>query len=443
MEEKTTQLLDYIDEELKTLSEQGCDTWDLERQAAMVRKDAPYEAARRAAALAESLEALSPAADFPFHEPSELEAIRAARPGGPRKIAVGLTPEVLENRTLGAWLGRVAGCMLGKPVEGWSRERIRDLLDACGLERLDDYVPAPPPGCGIAIGEGARGALRGQIEGALRDDDIDYTIAGLCIVERHGRTFTPDDVARFWLENLPYLCTYTAERVTYRNLVSGIRPPRSARYRNPYREWIGAQIRADAFGYVCPGRPEPAAELAFKDASISHTRNGIYGEMWVAAMLAAAFVANDVEKVIRVGLSEIPARCRLADALERVIEWHAEGIGADAATERLLEEFGRYHPVHTINNAAIVALALLWGDKDFTRTVGLAVEAGLDTDCNGATAGSVLGAMIGARALPPHWVEPLGDRVETIVAGQRRLTLTGLVARTRALQDQLLESAGP
>ncbi len=226
-----------------------------------------------------------------------------------------LSDEALEDRTLGAWLGRAAGCMLGKPVEGWSREKIEDLMSVCGLSALDDYWPEPPADGPVAFGPGAEGLLRGKVRMAARDDDMDYTIAGLCILEKHGRAFTPRHVADFWLERLPYRCTYTAERVAYRNLVNGIEPPQSATYRNPYREWIGAQIRADAFGYACPGRPEEAAGMAFSDACVSHVKNGIYGEMWVAAMLAAAFVAGDAEKAVRVGLTEIPQNCRLAEAI--------------------------------------------------------------------------------------------------------------------------------
>ncbi len=279
------------------------------------------------------------------------------------------------------------------------------------------------------------GMLRGNFDRGLRDDDVDYTIVGLRILEDHGAEFTPRQVAEFWLGHLPYHQTYTAERVAYRNFVNGIWPPDSATHCNPYREWIGAQIRADAFGYACPARLEQAAALAFKDASISHEKNGIYGEMWVAAMLAAAFVADDPQKVVRLGLTEIPARCRLAEALNLVLDWRDEGCPAEEAADRVLDQFGHYHGVHTINNAAIVAMALLWGEKDFTRTIGLAVEAGLDTDCNGATAGSVLGALLGAEGIPSHWTDPLNDRTETAIFGEGTPSISGLAERTRRVQQ--------
>ena len=424
----------FAREELKELAESGCDIWDLERRLALIEDEKGPDQAKRLEALCRSLEQALPSADFAYEEPSGLEEIRARRPAGPRRIAVHTSDASLDDRTLGAWLGRTVGCMLGKPVEGWAREKIADMMAVCGLKSLDDYWPEPPAGGSLTFSEGARSLLRGNIRMADRDDDMDYTIAGLCILEKHGRAFTPRNVADFWLERLPYHCTYTAERVAYRNLVDGIGPPQSALYRNPFREWIGAQIRADGFGYACPGRPEEAADMAFRDACISHVKNGIYGEMWVAAMLAAAFVTSDAEKVIRTGLSEIPQNCRLAETIGRVLAWRAEGCDAPAALDRIMDAYGRYSDVHTINNAAVVAMALLWGGNDFSRTVGLAVSAGLDTDCNGATAGSVLGAMLGATAIPSHWTEPLHDRIATIVAYQWDLTLSGVAARTRAVQ---------
>jgi len=430
------ELLRFAREELKQLSEEGCDTWELERKASLIAEEKGPDQLKRARALCEALANLKPSADFSYEEPSELEQIRARRPDGPRHIAVRLPAATLEERTLGAWLGRISGCMLGKPVEGWRKEKIDDLLDVCGLDELTDYFPVPPKNNrGIEFPQWTYGCLRGHINGSLRDDDTDYTIIGLCIIERHGRDFTPRHVAEFWLNHVPYHCTYTAERAAYRNFVNGVWPPESATYRNPYREWIGAQIRADAFGYARPGRPEEAAGLAFKDASISHVKNGIYGEMWVAATLAAAFATDEPEKAIRIGLSEIPANCRLAEAINKVLDWRAQKLSAEEVTDKVLSEFGNYHPVHTINNAAIVAMGLLWGEKDFSRTIGLAVRAGLDTDCNGATAGSVLGAILGATSIPEHWTAPLQDRVDTIVAGQSGLSITGLAARTRKVQD--------
>jgi hypothetical protein len=151
-----------------------------------------------------------------------------------------------------------------------------------------------------------------------RDDDTDYAILGLHVLEEHGFGFTTAQVGAEWLWHLPFDQTYTAERAAYRNLIGGIAPPRTATYRNPYREWIGALIRADVFGYACPGQPRRAAMLAYQDAALSHTANGIYGEMWAAALIAASFAVPTAREALDIAMTATHAASRLAEALRAV-----------------------------------------------------------------------------------------------------------------------------
>ena len=392
-------------------------------------------------ALFDELQALKPRDDFPYEEPSELASIQGLRPEGPRRFAATFAEPDLYDKILGAWLGRCAGCLLGKPVEGWPRERIEGYLRLGDAYPLTDYVPYlvphPPK---VTMHPSAGQATLGHIRGMARDDDLDYTIMGLHILEDHGLDFATADVAHEWVTHFPYELVYTAERVAYRNLVNHLAPPQTAFYHNPYREWIGAQIRADTWGYVSPGWPEQAAALAFRDAALSHVKNGIYGEMWVAALLAAAFVEDDVQQVVKIGLSEIPANCRLAAAVQQAMNWYEACATWEEAWERVAEAYGHYHGVHTINNACLVMLGLLYGEGDFERAISIAVMGGWDADCNGATAGSIMGALLGAKALPQKWIGPLEDRLASIVAGFTECTISDLAQRTLAVAKENLSS---
>jgi ADP-ribosylglycohydrolase len=377
--------------------------------------------------------------DFEYEEPNGLEAIKTARPVGPRRVQVDLDDDELYDRLYGAWLGRCAGCLLGKPTEGWSSDRMWGYLRDLDRYPLDDYFERDVD---EAVRErydlDERNGFVDDVEHMVRDDDIDYTVMGLDIVKEHGLAFDSDDVAMYWLNTIPGCMTYTAERVAYRNFLNLVSPPESARVRNPYREGIGAQIRADFYGYVSLGDPEQAAALAWRDARISHVKNGVYGSMWVAAMLAAAPAAEDPREVIVTGLSEVPAESRLADAVGDVIEWYESGVGYDEAVscihDRWDEDIDRiYDWLHTISNAQVVTVGLLYGEGDYEQSITRAVQACFDTDCNGATVGSVVGMMLGAEALPEKWVGPLDDRVETSLSGYPLERISDLARQTADL----------
>ena len=372
-----------------------------------------------------------------YEEPSQFDEIVEASPGA--EDAAQVAPAPLRDRVHAAWLGRCAGCNLGKPVEGgWGREKLRRYLELADAYPLTDYIPVLDPlPSGYTLHPSWPVATRGNVRGMARDDDTDYTMLALRILEKHGGGFTSANVGTEWLLALPFHMVYTAERVAYRNLIYGVVPPSTATRYNPYREWIGALIRGDMFGYVLPGRPARAASLAYQDAALSHTANGIYGEMWAAALVAAAFISGSAGEALERALPVVPSRSRLAEALRTTMTAHAGGASWDDAMTSMENRLAGYHWVHTINNAEVVAAALLWGDGDFTRTIGLAVEAGLDTDCTGATAGSVFGALHGTEALPGPWVDPLENSMHSAIFGFEGMKITALVDRTVRLSERL------
>jgi ADP-ribosylglycohydrolase len=424
-------LRDILADEQAQRRESGFDVLDLEEPVRDAISDGSDTDRLK---LLEELEGRALLPEWSYHEPSDWKGIQAALPPAPSVPAMDLDSPALRERLTGAWLGRCAGCNLGKPVEGWSREKIRRYLDTARAFPIDGYLPRLDPfPDGLELNWCWPETTRGNIRFMARDDDTDYTILGLHILEEHGFGFGPEHVAMEWQDHLPFTQTYTAERAAYRNLVHGLGPPETATFRNPYREWIGAQIRGDMWGYASPGDPAAASRLAFQDASLSHTQNGIYGEMWASALIACCFVFPDLPKAIEASLAYIPEQSRLTEAIRHVIDLRARGLAWNDVRDEIEVRYGHYSFVHTINNSTLVTAALLWGEGDFTRTIGLAVEGGWDTDCTGATTGSIFGAKFGAGALPQHWVEPLSDRIRSSIANFDNSRITDLVERTQVL----------
>jgi ADP-ribosylglycohydrolase len=155
--------------------------------------------------------------------------------------------------------------------------------------------------------------------------------------------------------------------------------------------------------------------------------------MATAAMVAAAFDAKDPAELIDVALENIPGKSRLAEALRRQQEYrrtlsHPEEV--IKRIHRLWREYCAHHWCHIISNTEIVAMALLWGGGDFEKSLCLAVEAGMDTDCNGATVGSILGVLLGHSELPRKWTDVVDDTLHTGVVGFECCSLRGLAEQT-------------
>ncbi|UCC72117.1 MAG: ADP-ribosylglycohydrolase family protein [Gemmatimonadota bacterium] len=383
------------------------------------------------------LRALPEDAELAVQEPDDLAAIHTLRPEGPRRIWPSLDEASYRDRLEGALLGRFAGCILGSSVELWPVSRMEAWAQETGGSfPPTDYWRAVPEPHQLRYNTIRRDAYTaGKMDGVPVDDDLAYTLLGLVILEEYGPGFTVDDIGKAWLRYLPFACT--AEDVALTNLRMGVAAERAARtggaapmalacrmseepsigergeIDNPYYQWIGADIRSDPWGYAAPGWPERAAEMAYRDATVSHRRNGIYGAMYFSAAIAAAFAVDDPMEALHIALSEIPAGCRLAEAVNWALAEAPKIRDYRQAHDAVAERFPGMNPVHTLNNACLTIFGIAIGGKDFTRVISETVAMGLDNDCTAATAGSIVGAVVGKEGIPPHWTKSFNNKVHS------------------------------
>jgi len=344
-------------------------------------------------------------------QPSGYQEILALRPDGPRRIWKAFDEEKYADRIAGALLGRMAGCVLGAPVEFWEIERMEKWAAHIGdtFPPVDYWSAVPEPyNIRYMVGQASQYTRRGM-DGVPVDDDIVYTLLGLLIAEEYGTYFTTEDVGKAWLKYLPMACT--AEDVALKALKAGIPADKAAEADNPFIHWIGADIRADAFGYMAPGYPEAAARMAYNDAYLSHRQNGIYGEMFFAATIAAAFALDNAIDALKIGLTEIPKDCDLAQDVIWAFEAGKSIHDYKAARAAVEERFVGMSPVHTNNNACLTIFGLMIGNGDFTKAISETVAMGMDNDCTAATTGSIAGAILGRDGIPSHWTRPFNNKV--------------------------------
>ena len=374
-------------------------------------------------------------ADWRYDEPDDFESIRA-RWDGARADPETVDVEDAGARAQAAFLGRVCGCILGKPIEfDPTMEELRAALEPLGEWPLRDYIPeaaipllrAPQPQWPDTVRE--------RIRFVAQDDDINYSIIGMLVLEFFGTGFTKENLRDTWLMQLPVIATFGPERTMLAravlNSLDGGDPTALdewVRIANPRDEWCGALIRADAYGYGCMGRPALAAELAWRDASWTHRRTGTYATMMVAAAIASAPGAREPLDMFRAGLRYVPSTSRfhevstaMLDEVLRARDWidgyeRVRALTPGMTHCRVLQEIGTL--ANTLRFAADV------GDGICKQ-----VSQGNDTDSFGATAGSMLGAYFGPGHLDPRWLAPFNDEIRPALAIFYERSLSALAAR--------------
>jgi len=306
-----------------------------------------------------------------------------------------------DDRILGSWLGKCAGTALGGPVEGWSRDQI--LREHT---RIRTYVGTPQ----------------------LVNDDTAYAPLILHVLDQYGPTWTSQDLALEWLAHLPF--AYTAEQSALDNIAAGVMPPESRWFRNPCGAWVGAQMRGEIHGLIAPASPRVAAELAFRDACVSHYREGVDGEVYVAAATSLTVAGVPVEDALVASLEHVPETSRIVETVHSTLDFCRRSEDESAVAEWIEQSFGGFHWIHAVPSLACAIAGLLLGKGDFERSLLATVHLGFDTDCTAGLVGALLGASLGASSLPREWIEPLGEVLPTYVIGFDEIPFHELVRRT-------------
>ena len=330
----------------------------------------------------------------------------------------------IDDRIKGAIVGRFAGCLLGVPVEGYSIERMENIAKI-------GNTPFPPTEYwhkvdqeeNIQYGVDLRGNYTlSKMNAVFVDDDITYTVLNLLLLDKYYANYTVENIGQLWLDILPYACT--AEDCAIKELKAGTEPKNAAN-NNPFIEWIGAAIRADAFGYVFAGRPHLAARVAYNDAYLTHRRNGIYGEMFLAAAIALSFKLHPLE-AIKKAIDYIPSNSRLHKDIEWALSYEGKDIDFREARRLIDERFPGMNSVHTNNNMCVITFIAMMAGDSYTNAVSQCVAMGLDNDCTAASIGSMFGAYYTIQGIEEKWYKCFNNNVHTYLKGYENIKLTDI-----------------
>lgn len=295
----------------------------------------------------------------------------------------------LEDKIRGGWAGQMIGVTYGAPTEFRYRQKIN--------EARREWKPS-------------------ELAGALDQDDLYVEMTFAEVMDRRGLDATTEQYGEAFRDSKYRL--WHANLAARRLLRRGVKAPLSGHPdHNLHANDIDFQIEADFIGLMCPGMPRAAERYADRVGRVMNYGDGVYGGVFISAMYAAAFFEKDPRQVVEAGLAAIPPQSVYARTIRDVLKWSAENRDWKKTWELIEAKWDRDDPcpegaldpfnIDASLNGAYVALGLLYGGGDFSKTLEVSMRAGQDSDCNPASAGGVLGVMLGYKAIPAQWTEPL------------------------------------
>lgn len=290
-----------------------------------------------------------------------------------------------KDKVYACWIGKNIGGTMGGPYEGK-----REVLDIKGFSTPENVV--------------------------LPNDDLDLQLVWLEAVKRMGpKNVNATVLGEFWLSFIaPHWNEYGRCKT---NMKMGLLPSLSGDAFNDWKHSNGGWIRTEIWACLAPGAPDIALRYAYEDASVDHGMGeGTIAAIFAAAVESAAFVENDVKKLIEIGLSKISPESRTAKSVKFVMECFEKGMDYIATRNEILKmnsDIGTGW-FEAPSNIAYAMIGLLWGEGDFKNSMIYTINCGDDTDCTAGLVGSILGIMGGSKIIPEDWKKHIGDEIVTV-----------------------------
>lgn len=326
---------------------------------------------------------------------------------------VTLNEAEFRDKVYACWLGKNIGGTLGMPFEGQRAMR--------SLTYFDPVPQKPAP-----------------------NDDLDLQLLWLKALQERGTKIDARVLGEYWLKYVPV--DWNEYGIGKANMRDGFLPPLSGQFRNEkWRDSNGAWIRSEIWACLAPGCPAIAVRYAYEDACVDHgAGEGTYAEMFTAAVESAAFVEHDRDVLIGIGLSYVPAKCKVAEAIRTAVETRKKGLDLAAAREAVVKATESTGWFQAPRNVAFTVLGWLYGEDIFGKSICSAVNCGDDTDCTGATLGSILGIIHGSSYIPTRWRKPVGETIGNVAISGVKVpaNLNELTDATVAMAKRVLRDNG-
>lgn len=311
-----------------------------------------------------------------------------------------VSPEFYD-RIYAGWIAQIVGAALGTAVEGYTADAIQKAFG-----EVRNYIRKP----------------------STYNDDITYEIAFLDAFEKYGYGITSAQIAEAWISLIP--SGWSAEDIALKNIGLGVYPPESGYRSNPFREWIGAQMRAAICGMVAPADPELAATLAFKDGVVSHHNNGVIGGVFNAVMCAMAFCEADMRTIVCKAIEMVPTDSEYFSVVRFAWEQCEKTRDYRVAWKMCEERYRQYNWIHAYPNAAAEVVALYFCGNNFDTCLNIIAMVGQDVDCNAAQVMTLFGLAYGLNCIDGRWRDPIRDDLQSYVRGYEKTTITAIAQQT-------------